>query len=466
MKNEQQATSNYMFEQFKIIHFVGIGGIGMSGIAEVLKNLGYEVTGSDMKTSSNIERLKDIGIKVYIGHEAANINSAHVVVISSAVQKDNVEVIEANQRAIPIIPRAEMLAEIGRLKYSILVAGSHGKTTTTSLISTILSHAGIDPTVVIGGRLKATNSNAMLGRGEFIVAEADESDGSFLKLNPTIAVATNIDNEHLDYFGSISELKNSFAAFLNKVPFYGQLVICIDDSNIREILPLLNRRYTTYGFSEEADFFALNIKMGFITAEYDLYNRKKLLGKIKIPLSGKHNILNSLSAIIVALSLRIDLHLIQESLNNFEGIKRRFEFKGEFKGIKIFDDYGHHPTEIQMTLKGIRENTGKRIVVVFQPHRYTRVRDLMNDFGVSFSDADRVYILDIYPAGESPVEGINSLKLMKKIKDNGTDVIYVESTEELVNRLREDCRADDIVITLGAGDVWKVGEELLKIADA
>ncbi len=450
-----------MFEQYRIIHFVGIGGIGMSGIAEVLNNLGYDVTGSDIKESSTIERLRNAGIKVFIGHKAGNIDNAHVVVVSSAVDKDNIEIMEAKRRSIPVIPRAEMLAELGRLKYSILVAGSHGKTTTTSLISTILSHTGMDPTVVMGGRLNATNSNAVLGDGDFFIAEADESDGSFLKLNPTIAVATNIDKEHLDFFGSLDELKKAFSSFLNKVPFYGQSVLCVEDKNVREILPSLNRRYVTYGFSEGADFFVSNIKMGFMKAEYDLYYRRKFLGGFCIPLSGIHNILNSVASIVVALILRIDLKSIEESLSEFKGIKRRFEFKGEIDGIKVFDDYGHHPTEIKMTLKGIKENIENRLLVVFQPHRFTRVRDLFEEFSVSFRDTEKVYLMDIYPAGERPLNGVNSEGLCKRMKEKGTDVEYVRDRNEIIKKLHKDCGKGDILITLGAGDVWKIGEEFL-----
>ncbi len=455
-----------MFEQYRIIHFVGIGGIGMSGIAEVLKNLGYEVTGSDIKKSATIDRLNSTGIKVHIGHHEGNVDNAHVVVVSSAVRDDNPEILEAKRRSIPVIPRAEMLAELGRLKYSILIAGSHGKTTTTSLISTILSHSGIDPTVVIGGRLTATNSNSILGYGNYFVAEADESDGSFIKLNPTIAVATNIDREHLDYFGSFYRLKGAFISFLNKIPFYGLSVLCNEDEHIREIMPELTRRYTTYGLSDDSDYYATGITTGFMSAEFDFFYRDELLGHFLIPLSGTHNILNTLASIVVSQALRIEIKEVQDSLSRFKGIRRRCEYKGETRGIKVFDDYGHHPREIQMTLRGVRNGNShmNRLIVVFQPHRYTRVRDLLEDFSNSFGDADKVYVTDIYPAGEKPIDGITSPKLCERMRKKGTPVVYEEDTTRLVTMLQNECREGDLIITFGAGDVWKIGEEFLRLS--
>ncbi len=451
-----------MFEQYNIIHFIGIGGIGMSGISEVLHNLGYEVTGSDIRESSTINRLRNAGIKIHIGHDAGNIDDAHVIVVSSAINGNNPEVLEAKKKAIPVISRAEMLAELGRIKYSILIAGSHGKTTTTSLISTILSYAGVDPTVVIGGRLIASNSNAILGEGNFFVAEADESDGSFLNLNPTIAVATNIDREHLDFFGSVERLKSAFVEFLNKIPFYGQSILCIEDKNIRDIIGELNRSYSTYGFSGDADFFAVNINPEFLKTEYDLYHKGEKIGRFSIPLSGNHNILNSIASIAVATTIHIDPQTINDALSSFKGIKRRLEYKGEVKGVRVFDDYGHHPTEISMTLNGIRKREKERILVVFQPHRFSRTRDLFRDFCLAFDIADRVYLLDIYPAGEEPIDNINSERLYREMKEKGVDVIYIKNRDEIVERIQIDCRKDDIVITFGAGDVWKVGEEFLK----
>ena len=464
-----------MFERYKVIHFVGIGGIGMSGIAEVLFNLGYDVTGSDIKDSETTKRLRDLGIKVYIGQEAENVDDSRVVVVSSAVSDKNPEIIEAKRRSIPVIPRAEMLAELARLKYGILVAGAHGKTTTTSLISAILAHAGLDPTVIIGGRLKATGSNARLGQGEFLVAEADESDGSFLKLSPTIAVATNIDREHMDFFKSVEALKEAFVSFLNKIPFYGVSIICIENEHLRELLPSLHRRCVTYGFSDEADISAKNIRKGFTSVSFDVTYKGRDLGNLELPLLGEHNILNSLAAIGVAMELQINMGVIKEALKRFGGIQRRFEFKGEAKEIKVFDDYGHHPTEIRATLKAAKEgfligsqNSGSgtqkagRLFVLFQPHRYTRTKDLIDEFASSFSDADFLVLLDVYPAGEKPIQGINSGALIEKIKKSGrNNALYIKDRDEAIRYIVSHMRKGDLLVTLGAGDVWTVGDELL-----
>lgn len=453
-----------MFNKYRIIHFVGIGGIGMSGIAEVLHNLGYEITGSDIKESETTKRLKSIGIRIFIGHDKKNVDNAHVVVISSAVSKDNPEVLEAKKRSIPVIPRAEMLAELGRLKYGILVAGAHGKTTTTSLIATILGDSGLDPTVVIGGKLKSMGSNAKLGQGEFIVAEADESDGSFLKLSPTIAVITNIDKEHLDYFKDLENLKLAFLSFINKIPFYGISVLCIENEHIRDIISLVERRFITYGFSERADVYAKDIKNCGIKMNYEVIYKGESLGIFDIPIPGRHNVLNTLAAIIVGLELQIPLEKIKSALANFSGIQRRFELKGEFNGIKVFDDYGHHPSEILATLKAAKECFKEnRLIVVFQPHRYTRTKDLINEFALSFEDADILYLMDIYPAGESPIEGINSEALYRRIKDKGfKNVIYVKERGRLIDTLLSEIKKGDVIITLGAGDVYKIGDLLLE----
>jgi UDP-N-acetylmuramate--alanine ligase len=465
-----------VFERFKVIHFVGIGGIGMSGIAEVLFNLGYDVTGSDIKDSETTRRLRELGIKVYIGHEAENIDDAHVVVVSSAVSDKNPEIVEAKRRLIPVIPRAEMLAELARLKYGILVAGAHGKTTTTSLISTILAHAGFDPTIIIGGRLKATGNNARLGQGEFLVAEADESDGSFLKLSPTIAVATNIDREHLDFFRSIDALKEAFVSFLNKIPFYGVSILCIENEHLRELLPSLHRRYITYGFRSEAEISAKNIRKGFMSISFEATYKGTDIGDFDLPLLGEHNVLNSLAAIGVALKLRIDIPVIKEALKKFGGIQRRFEFKGEAEEIRVFDDYGHHPTEIKATLKAAKEGIyirsqespfsiqeAGRLFVLFQPHRYTRTRDLMDEFATSFRDADFLILLDVYSAGERPIEGISSATLLEKITKNGrNNALFVKNKDEAINHIISNMRKGDLLLTLGAGDVWKIGDEILR----
>ncbi len=457
-----------MFERFRTIHFVGIGGIGMSGIAEVLHNLGYKVTGSDIKHSETTARLKDAGIQVFIGHKAENVDDAHVVVISSAVSADNPEVLEARARAIPVIPRAEMLAELARLKYGVLVAGAHGKTTTTSLLATILAHGGFDPTVVIGGRLKATGSNARLGQGDFLVAEADERDGSFLKLSPTIAVVTNIDREHMDFFRTMDTLKDAFLSFMNKVPFYGASVICVENEHIRDLLPSIHRRFITYGLSPEAQLYADRVRRGYMSMNFEAVYRGKTIGAFEIPVPGIHNILNSLAAIGVALILKIDPAVTQEALRKFSGIQRRLEFKGEAEGVSVFDDYGHHPSEIQATLRAIKEGYGVegqmagRLLVLFQPHRYTRTRDLVLEFSRSFLDADMLIVLDIYPAGEQPIEGVHSTILTEKIREAGyRNVVYMEDRENATDYIVELSREGDVVLTLGAGNVWKAGEEIV-----
>jgi UDP-N-acetylmuramate--alanine ligase len=450
-----------MFERYKVIHFIGIGGIGMSGIAEVLFNLGYVVTGSDLKDSQTTERLRGMGMKVHTGHHGDNVDGAHVVVISSAVKDDNPEVREAVRRGVPVIPRAEMLAELGRLKYALLVAGSHGKTTTTSLLSTILAYAGSDPTVVIGGRLKAFGTNARLGRGEFMVAEADESDGSFLKLNPTIGVVTNIDQEHMDYFKTMTALKEAFLTFMNKVPFYGLSVLCIDDENVRSLLPGVHRRVLTYGFSEDAELRAEKLETGFMAVVFVATLRGEPLGKFSVPVAGRHNVLNTLAAIGVALQLRVPVATIQESLAGFEGIQRRLELKGEAVGVRVYDDYGHHPTEISATLKAARESfEGGRLLVLFQPHRYTRTQRLMDEFVGCFEDADEVVLMEIYPAGEKPIKGVNSSALMERMGRTG--IKLAPDSEEAVSLLVGMASRGDMVITLGAGDVYKAGEALLE----
>ncbi|MBI5188037.1 MAG: UDP-N-acetylmuramate--L-alanine ligase [Nitrospirae bacterium] len=448
----------------------------MSGIAEVLHNLGYEVTGSDLRDSGTTRRLRELGIRVYIGHKAENIDNAHVVVVSSGVPGNNPEVLEAERRSIPVIPRAEMLAELARLKYGILVAGAHGKTTTTSLISTILAHGGFDPTVVIGGRLKGLGSNARLGEGEFLVAEADESDGSFLKLSPTIAVVTNIDREHMDFFKTMDSLKEAFLSFMNKVPFYGASIVCIENGYLRELLPSIHRRYITYGLSQDAELCAINIKRGFMSMSFDVMHKGENIGIFILPVIGIHNVLNSLASIGVALELQMDVSRIKDALKGFSGIQRRFELKGEVGDIKVFDDYGHHPTEVEATLRAAKEGVlnrakGKeqrakrygRLFVIFQPHRYTRTRDLMEEFSFSFKDADSLILLDIYSAGEKPIEGVSSATLCERIKKAGhKSVVYMKDREDAIGHIISNIREGDVLLTLGAGDVWKIGDEILR----
>lgn len=460
-----------MFEKYRVIHFVGIGGVGMSGIAEVLLNLGYEVKGSDLKETETTRRLGTMGIKVYIGHRAENIEHAHVVVISSAVSGENPEVVAAKKLSVPVIPRAEMLAELARLKYSVLVAGSHGKTTTTSLVSTVLGKGGFDPTIIIGGKLKGMGSNAKLGAGRFLVAEADESDGSFLKLSPTIAVVTNIDREHMDYFKDMKSLKDAFLSFINKIPFYGIAFVCWENETLRELIPLIHRRFLTYGLSDEADIYAANIERGFMSTNFDVIYKKDLINGFSLPMPGIHNVLNALACIGVALELKMDVQAISEALKLFSGIQRRFEFKGEARGIKVYDDYGHHPTEIRATLAAGSENKKYlkdkgRLFVIFQPHRYTRTADLLDAFAESFRDADVLVLLDIYPAGEKPVEGITSDVLAEKIKRQEQCEVVKTDKEGAVNYVASEMKKGDILLTLGAGDVWKLGETALERLNA
>jgi UDP-N-acetylmuramate--alanine ligase len=461
-----------VFEKYKVIHFVGIGGVGMSGIAEVLANLGYDVTGSDLKESETTRRLRDRGITIHIGHRKENIDSAHVVVVSSAVRSDNPEVIAAQNLSIPVIPRAEMLAELARLKYGVLVAGAHGKTTTTSLISTVLGRGGLDPTIIIGGKLKGIGSNARLGQGEFLVAEADESDGSFLKLSPTIAVVTNIDREHMEFFKSMDRLKEAFLSFINKVPFYGVSFICVENGHVRELIPNIHRRYVTYGLSGSPDIRAADIEKRFMGTSFDVIYKNVPLGRFSLPIPGIHNVLNALACIGVAMELKMQAGAIKEALDSFGGIQRRFEFRGESKGIKVYDDYGHHPTEIKATIAAAKENmnylgAGAKLFVIFQPHRYTRTADLMEEFGSAFEGADTLVLLDIYPAGERPIEGVTSAALLEKIRNGGhTEVAYSGGRDEALRYVLSRMKGGDLLLTLGAGDVWKLGEKVLEGLDA
>jgi UDP-N-acetylmuramate--alanine ligase len=454
-----------MYKRYNAVHFVGIGGVGMSGIAEVLHALGYKVTGSDLRESEATRRLSGLGIGIKIGHGAQNVpEGAQVVVTSTAVGPGNPEITEAASRRIPVIPRAEMLAELGRLKYGVLVAGSHGKTTTTSLIATTLSGAGLDPTVVIGGRLNAMGSNARHGKGDFLVAEADESDGSFLKLSPTIAVVTNIDREHMDYFKSMRVLKEAFLDFMGKVPFYGLNIACADDPNLAELLPEVTRRVLTYGLSEVAQLRAMNIKKDFMSVEYDAVLDGDPLFRVRLPIPGEHNVLNSLAAIGAALELEVKPELIKEALGHFQGIGRRLELKGRGAGVSVYDDYGHHPAEIKATIKSLKDGPQQsRLVVVFQPHRYTRTRDLFAEFSESFDLADALVLLDIYPAGEPPIEGVSSEALFPRLRARlGDRAVYLKDKEHAADYLAGMLKEGDIALTLGAGDVWKSSEELVR----
>jgi UDP-N-acetylmuramate--alanine ligase len=452
-----------MYKKNQHIHFVGIGGIGMSGIAEVLLNLGYRVSGSDIKHSDSTQRLASLGATIYYGHAREHVKDVDVVVMSSAVQAENPELIEAQERTIPVIPRAEMLAELMRLKYGIAVAGAHGKTTTTSLIAAVLAHGNIDPTVVIGGRLNITNTNAQLGAGEFLVAEADESDGSFLKLSPTIAVVTNIDREHLDYYRTIRDIKKTFLEFINKVPFYGVAIICLDNENLQSIIPKISKRFLTYGCASQADLQARDIVLQGFKNSFSVFYQEQLLGIITLRIPGMHNVYNALAAIGVGLELNLEFSIIQEALAQFSGVQRRFQIRGEQQGITWVDDYGHHPTEIKMTLKAAKDVWQQRLVVVFQPHRYTRTRDLFREFMVSFYDADVLIVTDIYPAGEIPIAATSGAQFYEGLKNYGyKDVTFIAQVEDVTAHLKGIVKNGDIVLTLGAGDVWKAGNSLMQ----
>ncbi len=437
----------------------------MSGIAEVLLNLGYKITGSDMKASDITRRLEGLGAKIFISHRPENINGSDVVVYSSAVKKDNPEIISARGKLIPVIPRAEMLAELMRRKYGIAIAGTHGKTTTTSMIATILGSHGMDPTVVIGGKLNSIGANARLGKGEFLVAEADESDGSFLKLSPTIAVVTNIDREHMDHYRDMDEVRGAYLAFINKIPFYGCAVLCMDHPNIQSLIPKVTRRHTTYGLTAQSDFSARDIEIKGLKTSFDVWQRGRKLGRVSVKIPGEHNVYNSLAAIIVAMELDMSFEEARDSLANFSGVERRFQVKGEYNGVTFVDDYGHHPTEIKATLKAAKAGWDNRVVAVFQPHRYSRTKDLFNEFLSAFNDADTLVLTDIYPAGEEKIDGISSEALYNSIKAHGhRDVVYIPDKKDIPDCLNKITRPGDIVITLGAGNIWQVYEETIKTA--
>ena len=452
-----------MFKRIRRIHFVGIGGIGMSGIAEVLHNLGYAVSGSDSRESETTRRLASLGIRVAIGHQAENVGEADVVVRSSAVAPDNVELTAARRRLIPVIQRAEMLAELMRMKYGVAVAGTHGKTTTTSMVASVLARGGLDPTIVIGGRLNALGTNARLGQGDFLVAEADESDGSFLRLSPTIAVVTTIDAEHLDYYRDLNHIQDTFVEFINKVPFYGLAVLCLDQENIQSLLPRVEKRFVTYGLRTQADFLARDIAFKGMTSEFLVSWKRKALGRIQLRVPGLHNVHNALAATAVGLDLQIDFTAIQAALGEFAGVARRFQILGEPNGILVVDDYAHHPAEIQATLNAAKSGFGRNVIAVFQPHRYTRTRALVHEFATAFYQADRLFVTEIYPAGERPIPGVHGGQIADGAKEHGhKSVTYLPVKEDLVDAVAAVARPGDIVLVMGAGDIWKIGEEIVR----
>jgi UDP-N-acetylmuramate--alanine ligase len=453
-----------MFAPSQRVHFIGIGGIGMSGIAEILLTMGYAVSGSDLRASPTTERLERLGAKVFVGHAAANAAASDVVVTSSAVAKDNPEVLEARARKIPVIQRAEMLAELMRLKYGIAIAGMHGKTTTTTMVAAVLAGGELDPTVVVGGRVDALGSNARLGKSQYLVAEADESDRSFLKLSPILAVVTNLDREHMDTYADMADIESAFVTFMDKVPFYGAVTACVDDPRLRAILPRVTRRVYTYGESAEADFrMRMLPNAEGCHARFEINARGLVLGPFELYVPGRHNVLNATAAVAIGVQLGLAPEKIAAGLATFRGVDRRFQVRGVERGVTVVDDYGHHPTEIRATLQAARECGYGRVLVLFQPHRYTRTRDLMEEFAGAFGDADAVQVLDIYAASEQPIEGITGEALAAAIREkNGGRVRYASSMAEAVERLAADARPGEMILTMGAGSVSQAGPMLLE----
>jgi UDP-N-acetylmuramate--alanine ligase len=459
-----------VFAKIQRIHFVGIGGIGMSGIAEVLLTLGYKVSGSDLKPSSTTDRLKQLGAIIFIGHAAENVAGAEVVVTSSAISPANPEVTEAHARRLPLIQRAEMLAELMRLKYGIAVAGMHGKTTTTSMVAAVLAAGGLDPTVVVGGRVDTMGSNARLGKSQYLVAEADESDRSFLKLSPIIAVVTNIDREHMDTYRDMDDIEQTFIDFLERLPFYGMAVVCNDDERVRNLLPRIGRRAVTYGSREGSDFRirdAQPVAHGSNStarpiSRFSVDYRGKSLGEFQVIVPGAHNVQNAAAAVAVGMGLDISPENIRRALAEFNGVDRRFELKGEAAGVSVIDDYGHHPREIRATLAAAKQCGFKRIHVIFQPHRYTRTRDLMDDFAAAFADADSLLVLDIYAASEQPIAGITGKALAERIS-TGHPARFMASMQDAVNEVAKQAKSGDMVLTLGAGSISQAGPMLLEV---
>ncbi len=447
------------------VHFVGIGGIGMSGIAEVLLNLGYTVSGSALKSSEVTRHLEALGATVHCGpHRRENLGPCDVVVVSSAVRRDNPEVVLAREFKIPVIPRAEMLAELMRIKFGIAVAGSHGKTTTTSIIATILSAAGMDPTTVVGGKVNSLGSNARLGKGDLMVVEADESDGSFLKLTPALAVVTNIDPEHLDHYGTVENLRAAFLEFINRIPFYGLAAICLDHPNVQALIPSIEKRFVTYGFSAQADYRAEDVRLDGYRTVFSAFRRERPLGEFALPMVGRHNAQNALAAIAIADELGIPVEKTRAALAEFGGVQRRFTVRGEANGIMVVDDYGHHPSEIRATLAGAKQAFGRRVIVAFQPHRYSRTQLLMDELARAFNDADVLFLTDVYAASEAPIPGADGAHLAEAVRAQGhRDVTFIPEREDLAKAIMARLTPGDLVLTLGAGSITQTGPELLEI---
>ena len=453
-----------MFSSIKKLHFVGIGGIGMSGIAEILIDQGFTVTGSDRAASDNTERLASMGARIFIGHEASHVEAdVDALVYSSAVQPDNPEVVEAQRRKIPVIRRAEMLAEVMRLRYGIGIAGTHGKTTTTSMVSLVLMEGGVDPTVIVGGRLHGlAGSNARLGKGEFIVVEADEYDRSFLSITPTIAVLTTLETDHLDCYRDLEDIKGAFIQFANKVPFYGFVVLCLDEPALQDIMPRIKKKIITYGLNGQADLQAVEITHRQNATTFVVLQEGKELGEIHLQIPGRHNVQNALAAIAVGLELKVSFEQVKKGIEKFTGVFRRWEVKAEIDGITVVDDYAHHPTEIRATLAGAKAGWRRRVVCVFQPHLYSRTRDFYDEFGRSFFNADVLVLTDVYPAREEPIQGVSGELIANAAKEFGhKSVYYVPEKKSVPAFLMKTAQKGDIVITMGAGDIWKYGEEFI-----
>ncbi|HEX8179910.1 MAG TPA: UDP-N-acetylmuramate--L-alanine ligase [Pyrinomonadaceae bacterium] len=456
-----------MFHRIRHVHLVGIGGIGMSGIAEVLCNLGFRVSGSDAKRSGVTDRLAQMGVEFHEGHRAEYVGDAQVVVRSTAVRDDNPELLEARVRSIPVIPRAEMLAELMRLKQdTVAVAGSHGKTTTTSMVGTILGGAGLDPTVVVGGVVGAFGSNARLGKSELMVVEADESDRSFLMLTPTFAIVTNIDREHMDYYSDMDDMRDCFVNFVNKVPFYGAAVLCLDDPHVQAVIPRVKRRRITYGLSAQADISAHSVRFNRpFGSTFAVWQGKEAVGEVALNVPGLHNVYNALAAVAIAFEMGVPFDVTAQALAAYTGVNRRFQFKGEAGGVLVVDDYGHHPTEVRATLAAAKVGSqGRRMIVLFQPHRYTRTRDQMDEFARSFNNADVLLVTDIYAASEDPIPGVTSETLTEAIKSYGhKNAVYVGALDTAVKALLSEAHPGDMVVTLGAGSVYQAGEQLVEL---
>ena len=435
----------------------------MSGIAEVLINQGYEITGSDMTATSVTNHLEQLGAKIFFNHASENIEGSQVVVVSSAIDPSNPEVTTAKESMIPVIPRAEMLAELMRMKYGIAIAGTHGKTTTTSLVSTVLAGGKLDPTVIIGGRLKNTGSHAKLGQSKFLVAEADESDGSFMQLSPSIAVVTTLDEEHMEFYQTLENMKETFLKFINKIPFYGSAVLCLDDPNIQSLIPRVEKRYITYGLSSQADYTARNISIEGLKTYFNVFHHGKDLGRIRSGALGQHNVLNTLAAVAVGMELDLDFEIIANSLLQFEGVQRRFEIVKQSDELTLIDDYAHHPVEIKASLKTAKEIwPTSRLIVIFQPHRYSRTKSLMKDFWSAFNDADHLFVMDIFSAGESPLDKVHASTIVEGARECGhKNAKYIKSQNDLNKELHSLAKHGDVLMTLGAGDVWKLGRDFL-----